>query len=300
MPDCAFVNALAAHIIAYRDRHGETIAQFAKGCGVSAATIRKLECGYANIRASTADKILRYMNITPADLLSPLSSESLVAGEKTSPTDKTSPAPPQEKSNAEKIPVSALLADIPSDQSLDQLLLELFPSNRPQTALVTRSQLEILKLCLEGLDAAQIAEQLHITYGQASNRLRKIVRQLRRYIPDNLEIDLPPLRKLLGIQPFHFTGRYTKLSELLRDMPSDEVLFRLHRERGNMAEAGHRRCVNNQDLQLLQQRLAGRTYRSIGEDLGVTPNAVRRRIWRIKAGLRRYLAVDLDVPGLFD
>ena len=73
-----------------------------------------------------------------------------------------------------------------------------------------------------------------MTLSQADHRLRKTVRQLTRYIPENIVIDIPALRKILEIQPFHFTGRYTKLSELLRDMPSDEVLFQLDRERGNL------------------------------------------------------------------
>ena len=76
-----------------------------------------------------------------------------------------------------------------------------------------------------------------MTLSQADHRLRKTVRQLTRYIPENIVIDIPALRKILGIQPFHFTGRYTKLSELLRDMPSDEVLFQLDRERGNLTGA---------------------------------------------------------------
>ena len=113
-------------------------------------------------------------------------------------------------------------------------------------------------------------------------------------------IDIPALRKILGIQPFHFTGRYTKLSELLRDMPSDEVLFQLDRERGNLTGDRKRHRVSNQDLYLLQQRQAGRTYRSIGEELGMSPKAVRHRILRIKVGLKWYLAVDLDVPTLFN
>ena len=90
------------------------------------------------------------------------------------------------------------------------------------------------------------------------------------------------------------------LSELLRDMPSDEVLFQLDRERGNLNGDRKRHRVSNQDLYLLQQRQAGRTYRSIGEELGMSPKAVRHRILRIKVGLKWYLAVDLDVPALFN
>jgi DNA-binding CsgD family transcriptional regulator len=83
-------------------------------------------------------------------------------------------------------------------------------------------------------------------------------------------------------------------------MPSDEVLFQLDRERGNLTGGRKRHRVSNQDLYLLQQRLAGHTYRSIGEELGMSPKAVRHRILRIKVGLKWYLAVDLDVPALFN
>ena len=196
-----------------------------------------------------------------------------------------------------KILFSELLANIPSDEVLTELLPDPY---RPQRALTTHSGLEVLKLRLEGLDTAQTAERLHMTLSQADHRLRKTVRQLTRYIPENIVIDIPALRKILEIQPFHFTGRYTKLSELLRDMPSDEVLFQLDRERGNLTGGRKRHRVSNQDLYLLQQRLAGHTYRSIGEELGMSPKAVRHRILRIKVGLRWYLAVDLDVPALFN
>ena len=80
----------------------------------------------------------------------------------------------------------------------------------------------------------------------------------------------------------------------------DEVLFQLDRERGNLNGDRKRHRVSNQDLYLLQQRQAGRTYRSIGEELGMSPKAVRHRILRIKVGLKWYLAVDLDVPALFN
>lgn len=67
-----FTDTLAVQILTYKKEHNETAAQFAKGCGVSAATIRRIENGDANVKLSTADKLLRYMNITLIDLLPPL------------------------------------------------------------------------------------------------------------------------------------------------------------------------------------------------------------------------------------
>ena len=67
-----FIDTLAVQILTYKKEHNETATQFAKGCGVSAATIRRIENGDANVKLSTADKLLRYMNITLIDLLPPL------------------------------------------------------------------------------------------------------------------------------------------------------------------------------------------------------------------------------------
>ena len=292
-----FTDTLAVQILTYKKEHNETAAQFAKGCGVSAATIRRIENGDANVKLSTADKLLRYMNITLIDLLPPLTTESPIAEGKERPRNKKVTPAPQGEVTEKKILFSELLANIPSDEVLTELLPDPY---RPQRALTMHSGLEVLKLRLEGLNTAQTAERLHMTVGQADHRIRKTVRQLTRYIPENIVIDIPALRKILGIQPFHFTGRYTKLSELLRDMPSDEVLFQLDRERGNLNGDRKRHRVSNQDLYLLQQRQAGRTYRSIGEELGMSPKAVRHRILRIKVVLKWYLAVDLDVPALFN
>lgn len=286
-----FTDRLAEHVRAYRKEHGESAEQFAKGCGVSAATIRKIESGSSNVRASTANKIFRYMNVDPMDLLPPLAAGGSAAETKKPPrSKKIIPFP-------KTVLFSEILANIPSDEALADLFPD--PYNPPK-AFVTRLGLEVLKLRLEGLDSAQTAEKLHITRGQVSHWSLKTVRMLKMKRPNHIEIDIPALRKLLDIQPFGFTGKYTKLSELLRDMPSDEVLFQLDRERGNLTGGGKRHRVSHQDLYILQQRLAGRTYRSIGEEFGKNSELTRRLIWKIKVGLKRYLAVELDVPGLFD
>ena len=38
-----FIDTLAVQILTYKKEHNETATQFAKGCGVSAATIRRIE-----------------------------------------------------------------------------------------------------------------------------------------------------------------------------------------------------------------------------------------------------------------
>ena len=203
----------------------------------------------------------------------------------------------QKTSNAPAVSsFSELLADVPSDEVLAELFAD--PSC-PQRPTVTHLGLEALKLRLEGAETAHIAEKLNITYYRAAGLPRETIRLLIQYRPQGIEVDIPALRKILGIRPFNFTG-YTKLSELLRDMPSDEMLFRLDRERGNIAGGRKRLRVCNLDLYILQQRLAGRTYQSIGEEFGKSRELIRRRIWKIKVGLVRYLGVELDVPGLFD
>lgn len=293
----SFTDSLAEHVLAYRKEHGESAAQFAKGCGVSAATIRSIESGNANTKLSTVSKILRYMNITFEELLPSLAAESPAAGEKAPSGSKRAIPSPQGEMAEKKILFSELLADIPSDEALAELLPDAY---NPSKASVTRLGLEILKLRLDGLDAPQTAEKLQLTRRQVDRWSLTTVRRLARSIPENIEVDIPALRKMLGIQPFHFTGSYTKLSELLRDMPSDEVLLQFDRERGNLISGKRRRRVSSQDLYILQQRLAGRTLRSIGGELGKSVEATRRQIWRSKVGLIRNLNVELDVPGLFD
>lgn len=92
-----FTDTLAVQILTYKKEHNETAAQFAKGCGVSAATIRRIENGDANVKLSTADKLLRYMNITLIDLLPPLATESPMQREKSDREIKRPLQPRREK-----------------------------------------------------------------------------------------------------------------------------------------------------------------------------------------------------------
>ena len=92
-----FIDTLAVQILTYKKEHNETAAQFAKGCGVSAATIRRIENGDANVKLSTADKLLRYMNITLIDLLPPWLQKVLLQREKSDREIKRSLQPRREK-----------------------------------------------------------------------------------------------------------------------------------------------------------------------------------------------------------
>lgn len=290
---------LAKHIRAYRTTHSETVAQFAKGCGVSASTIRKIENGSSdNITTETIDKVCCYLNIDMCDFFLEIATGKANLRKSGPPGKSTDITPaPQEAAPQKTVLISTILADIPSDEKL----AELFPDPyQPGKSSVSRFGLEILKLRLEGLDSAQTAEKLHISCSRVEHWSLRTVRMLTWKRPDNIEIDIPALRKLLGIRPYNFVGDYTKLSELLRDMPSDEVLNQIDRERGNLTSGKKRHRVSNQDLYVLQQRLAGRTYRNIGEEFGKSPEAVRRWIWKIKVALKWYLGVELDVPELFE
>lgn len=66
--DTGVITILGKRIAAYRKEHGESIAQFAKGCGVSKSSIRRIENGTSNARTSLIDKIIKYMGVSPAEL----------------------------------------------------------------------------------------------------------------------------------------------------------------------------------------------------------------------------------------
>lgn len=81
------------------------------------------------MKLNTADKLLRYMNITLIDLSPSLATESPIAAGKERPRNKKVTPPPQREVTEKKILFSELLADIPSDE----VLAELFPDPyRPQ------------------------------------------------------------------------------------------------------------------------------------------------------------------------
>ena len=92
---------------------------------------------------------------------------------------------------------------------------------------------------------------------------------------------------------------YTKLSELLQELPSDDELCQLDRERGNLPARSTRRCVTQKDLYILRQRLEGRSYDSICKELGWDRVRLQRHIQATRMRLIRDLRIELDVPQLF-
>ena len=73
--DTGIIGILSKRITAYRKDHGESISQFANGCGVSESSIRRIENGTSNARLSLIDKIIAYMGISLAELLADLVEE---------------------------------------------------------------------------------------------------------------------------------------------------------------------------------------------------------------------------------
>ena len=133
------------------------------------------------------------------------------------------------KERGETILFSELLKDIPPDH----ILIDLFPNKRnPVRLLVSHAELEVLSLRLKGFTQAEIAEQLGITPGQVAYRSKEAKNALYMNVPPYICVDIPALRRILNA-PRELTS-YKLLSELLRDMPSDEELMRLFIERGSI------------------------------------------------------------------
>lgn len=200
------------------------------------------------------------------------------------------------KEDGQKILFSELLDNIPSDEVLAELFS--FPDDSSRYN-ITHFGLEILKLRLKGYVQSQIIEELQTTKGRVSYWSSLTKHYLSRYMPECFEIDIPGLRKLLCMKQLP-CSRYTKLSELLREMPSDEELYQLDEESGNtVTTSPQRKRVTHKDLYILQQRLAGRSNKNIGEEFGWSPKEVHRHIQATRKRLIRDLRIELDVPQLF-
>ena len=98
--------------------------------------------------------------------------------------------------------------------------------------------------------------------------------------------------------PRELTG-YKLLSELLRDMPSDEELIRLFIERGSIRGGKRELAPTNRDLQLLQMKVQKQSYDSIGETMGMDPKEVRHQISLVLRRISRDLQIELDIPELY-
>ena len=141
------------------------------------------------------------------------------------------------KERGEPILFSELLSEIPSDD----VLLKLFPHpKRSKEQLVTRQRLEVLRLRLDGLHLPEIAVQLGITFSQAARASALIKNSLHENLPPYIDVDIPALRKLLGMGERKRTGD-TEFSEQLRDMPpedSDNFLCQINNRRMLVDENG--------------------------------------------------------------
>lgn len=195
----------------------------------------------------------------------------------------------------EPILFSEILERIPSDE----VLLKLFPDPYSYgKSSVTHFGLRVLKLRLQGLKLTQIAETLQATNGRVNYWSQMTMNSLYKFVPDHVVVDIPALRRMLHIKPI-VNGGYTKLSELLHNMPSDEELEKLDRERGNLDGHATRRRVTQKDLYILRQRLDGRSYESLCAELGWSRVQIRRNMQATRKRLIRDLQIELDVPKLF-
>lgn len=201
----------------------------------------------------------------------------------------------ERKANGEIIPFSELLLDIPTDE----VLAELFPYNPKSQPYLSHIGLKLLKLRLDGSKCEEIADMLHLTISQVKGRISGIKRKLQYGpIPDYIEMDIPDFRRLRGMEVPN-SGSYAKLSELLRDMPPNEVLFQIDREQGNALGASTRRRLTHADLCLLQKKAAGQTEEEIGRELRMSHEKVRRTLLFIRRLLVKRLEIEIDMPELF-
>lgn len=197
----------------------------------------------------------------------------------------------------EVILFSEILEHIPS---ADQLI-KLFPSPLdPGKTHINPFGLEVLKLRLEGLTLKQISEQLDAPYHRVRYWSQTVKNCLiNGHIADHVIVDIPALQVLLHME-VSVPTRYSKLSELLRDMPSDEYLAQLDQRYGKLCRSGrHQPPLTRQDLYILQQRASGRTYKDIGEELEISQDVLRRRVRTARRILQWNFKIELDIPELF-
>lgn len=199
------------------------------------------------------------------------------------------------KTNGEKILFSELLIDPPSDE----VLVELLPCGRGSRPRLSQSELRILKLRLDGLTNAEVAEKLSLAREQVVRQFKNSRKKLLTCpIPDYIELDHPAIRRNRDMDILISSG-YTKVSELLRDMPSDQELREFAVARGNVPGFGAIRPLTSDDLSLLQEKAAGRSNADIARARDIRTSAVRQKLVWIRTVLRYKLGVRIDMPGLF-
>ncbi len=98
--------------------------------------------------------------------------------------------------------------------------------------------------------------------------------------------------------PISITSGYTKVSELLRDMPSDQELLKLSIQRGHIVGLSGRRTLRNEDLSLLKKKLDGQTNAAIAREYGVSHDYIRQRLAWIRKKLIYDLGIQIDLEKL--
>lgn len=198
------------------------------------------------------------------------------------------------KANGEKILFSELLENPPSDD----VLIDLFSYSRGGKPYISQCELEVLKMRLEGLTDQEVGEMLNISSTAVNTRFRNTSEKLTsRFILDYIEIDVPGIRRLCGML-ISITSGYTKVSELLRDMPSDQELLKLSIQRGYIVGLSGRRTLRSTDLSLLKKKLDGQTNAAIAREYGVSHNSIQQRLARIRRILYG-LGIQIDLQELF-
>ncbi|NCE65096.1 hypothetical protein D1159_11045 [Pseudoflavonifractor sp. 524-17] len=119
------------------------------------------------------------------------------------------------KEHGETILFSELLAELPSDDVLRVLFP---PQKKTWKQLATRRGLEVLKLHLNGLHQPEIADRLGLTPGQAAYAFVEIKNCLYKRIPPYIDVDIPPLRKILGLEPQKRAGYSEETAEEKQDL----------------------------------------------------------------------------------
>lgn len=100
------------------------------------------------------------------------------------------------KERGEAVLFSELLNDIPPDDVLAKLFPALGSRKRP---LVTHREIQILKLRLDGLTLAGIAERLQLTPAQTAYSSARVKNSLHKNIPPYVKVDIPALGKILCV-----------------------------------------------------------------------------------------------------
>lgn len=198
------------------------------------------------------------------------------------------------KANGEKILFSELLENPPSDD----VLIDLFSYSRGGKPYISQYEFKILQMRLDGLTAQEVGGILNISSTVVSTRFRNTCEKLTSgFILDYIEIDVPGIRRLCGM-PISITSGYTKVSELLRDMPSDQELLKLSIQRGHIVGLSGRRTLRNKDLSLLKKKLDGQTNAAIAREYGVSHNVIRQRLVWIRRTLIYDLGIQIDLEKL--